>query len=109
MIEGNSAVTWQTPSSDIAFWFKNLKDVHAKLGGSSEKEISLTPAASHMNLIESSIVMERVQTALLNTDGSVRYPMFVSLYPNQKPIFWSTILGGIMGIATIITLIVKST
>jgi hypothetical protein len=107
MVEGNSAVTWQTPASDIGFWFKNLKDAHAKLGGSPSKEISLEASQAHMSLVESSIVMERIQASLLDKDGSVKIPMFVSFYPNQKSIFWSFLIGTIMGMATIITLVVK--
>ena len=106
MVEGYSGVVYQSPSNDIGYWYKNLKEVHARLGGTSGKEVKheISLGGSQMNLVESSIVLERVQTSLLDKEGTLRVPTFISLYPNQKGIFWTMMAGWASAIAGFVML-----
>lgn len=78
--EGSTHVLWETPATDVGFWYDNLKEASEELASITEKS---TP------LERSNMLMKLRETILDEGESvSVTSPGGISIHPNNVGYFW---------------------
>ena len=77
-----TSVIWRTPDEDIGFWRTNIQATYDDLR-------TMSPEDRADNLVESNTLI-KVRETLLDQGQHVRVtaPEGISVYPNNKPLFW---------------------
>ena len=76
------------PTNDIGIWYENLKSAQAQLQELKQKE--------DLTELEESNALMKLRETLLNSDGAVSHPQYISFYPNSTLWAWSLMLVWIL-------------
>lgn len=100
LTSGSTAIFWDTPATDLGFWYENLQ-------ASSQELQSLSETAPPLE--RSNMLMKLRETILDDSsDGvTVTAPPQVSLYPEQVNYFWGWMAGFAWGIGVIVVMCVR--
>lgn len=75
LTHGNTKVFIYSPTTDIGLWYENLKSAQTQLRELKDKE--------DLTELEESNALMKLRETLLNSEGSVTHPQFISFYPSH--------------------------
>lgn len=95
MTSGYTAVLWNTPDTDVGFWYNNLKSSRDELGKVKEETSQLE---------RTNVLMKLRETLLDHGDSGdhVTAPSGISVFPNNATYFWTGWLVILMLVAGVI-------
>lgn len=84
LTHGNTKIFVYKPTKDIGLWYENLKSAQAQLLELKDKE--------DLTELEESNALMKLRETLLNSEGSVTHPSFISFYPSHVSWVWTIML-----------------
>lgn len=84
LTHGNTKIFVYKPTLDIGLWYENLKSAQAQLQELKDKE--------DLTELEESNALMKLRETLLNSEGSVTHPSFISFYPSHVSWAWAICL-----------------
>lgn len=84
LTHGNTKIFVYKPTKDIGLWYENLKSAQAQLLELKDKE--------DLTELEESNALMKLRETLLNSEGSVTHPSFISFYPSHVSWAWTIML-----------------
>jgi hypothetical protein len=95
MTSGHTAVLFQTPDTDVSFWYQNLK--------ASLNELQQLPTNAQQ-LEKSNVLLKLRETLLDHGQGGdvITKPTDIALFPDNKHFFFAYAISIIVGIVSVI-------
>lgn len=81
LTHGNTKILVYKPTKDIGLWYENLKSAQAQLQELKTKE--------DLTELEESNALMKLRETLLDSDGYVTYPSYISFYPSHVSWVWT--------------------
>jgi hypothetical protein len=100
LTQGNSAIFFKVPSSDIGIWYGQIRGAYE-----SVNQILLREGAGSIGQIEKDNALMKIREVVLDNSSSgtsVTHPNNISWYPNQLAIFIWWALTVIIGVVAVI-------
>lgn len=93
LTRGNTMLFIYKPTEDIGLWYENLKSAQTQLQELKDKE--------DLTELEESNALMKLRETLLNSEGSVTHPSFISFYPNHVSWAWAISLIWLLWIVAV--------
>lgn len=90
LTSGDTRLWVYSPKNDIGLWYENLRAAQAQLREKVEE--------GYTELEQSNLLMKLRET-LLDENGSVTSPLFISFVPNHSETFWTLVFVWLLWVA----------
>ena len=97
LMMGSTHILWETPDTDLDFWYSNLKE--------SRDELRKLP--NNASSLERSNMLMKLRETILDSDEIVTQPPNVSVYPHHKTLALVSILNIVVLFCSAIILFVS--